>query len=569
MEKNFIPNFKKSGDGLSKDMLKLKKLEAISDGWYKGQLIQYLEKVAGKIIIDGVECYNTDIVIDSYTSLSDNSEKAKNIKKLLRLFGLSDNALASIYKTSRNSQVDTIYLNFDKNNGLDREYTEFDFKQAYLGLKDIIDNISRFELTHSNKYYSENDEERPAVASSSIFTGTAWVIDSDYFGELQEYIIVDGEEVPVAIDRDFSINQAMHFSELKIFDEENVDITELYPIQILKAVKCLLVISGSDFLELTSIEKLSEESYYYNYLMEDVFVVTAKETYINTFNNSFVESQFNRYKHGKLKVLNSGYEEYEVNGILANNFWNFYLLMNSFDNDKSDDLFYISKKKYIIKTKVVYTEETGKRYITVNGLRKTSAKITSSYISQYADFKIKQKKKKKRFLGVGGFIGNFLGGLFDLILKAVGFVAEILYYIPIARLSIQAITWIFSGKWSSNKERFKQVATRIIIIAISAVITFLTAGAGWELALSLIISAYSLYSGIKEYDELVEMAKKKQIDNNSVGDNELIDKALDLSNNEDILNQKNEIMYKPFTEINNNYKNTFDKGGMYDIKYGL
>lgn len=572
MEKNFIPNFKRSNDSLSKDMLKLKKLEAISDGWYKGQLIKYLEKVAGKIVIDGVECYNTDILINSHTSPYDNSEKAKNIKKLLELFGLSDNAMSEIYETSLNSQVEAILLNFNKNNNLDREYTEFDFKQAYIGMKNLIDNASSFTLTHSNKYYLTSEIDRPAIESSNIYTGTAWVIDNDYFDELQEYetIITEEETIvtPIPIVRDFSIGQAMHFSEIKLYNEMDEDITNQYPNQILQALKCLLVISGKNFLDLKSIEKISEEIYYNSGIEENVYVVVSKETYNNTFSEDFLDTQFERYKNGDIKVLSESTEQYTVNGILANNFWTFYLVMDSLDNDNSNDLFYISKRQYNFGGKTFYNENSTKRYITVSGLRKTNAKVISNYISQYADFQIKRKKKKKKFLGMGGFIGNFLGGLFELIIKAIGFIADILYYIPVIRQSIQAIAWIFSGKWSNNKDRFKQVTTRLIIATIAAVITFLTAGAGWELALSLIMSSYSLYNGIKEYDELVEMAKQKQMNNDSVSENELIDKALDLSNNEDISNQRNEIMYKPFTEINNNYKNTFDKGGMYDIKYG-
>ena len=41
---SYIPIYKRSGDGTAKDLLKLKKLEMISDGWYKGQLIKYLQR---------------------------------------------------------------------------------------------------------------------------------------------------------------------------------------------------------------------------------------------------------------------------------------------------------------------------------------------------------------------------------------------------------------------------------------------------------------------------------------------------------------------------------------------
>ena len=82
---SYIPIYKRSGDGRAKDLLKLKRLEAISDGWYKGKLASYLEKVAGKIIVDGIECYNTNIRVGSHTSKSDNSQYAKDLKELLKM----------------------------------------------------------------------------------------------------------------------------------------------------------------------------------------------------------------------------------------------------------------------------------------------------------------------------------------------------------------------------------------------------------------------------------------------------------------------------------------------------
>ena len=54
MNENFIPIYKPSGDGTAKDLLKLKKLEMISDGWYKGQLIKYFTKVFGSTTVDGI-----------------------------------------------------------------------------------------------------------------------------------------------------------------------------------------------------------------------------------------------------------------------------------------------------------------------------------------------------------------------------------------------------------------------------------------------------------------------------------------------------------------------------------
>ena len=561
MADNFIPNFKKSGDGLSKDMIKLKKLEAISDGWYKGQLISLMDKVAGKVVIDGILCYNTNIVINSYTSKSDNSQRAKDVKKLLKLFGLSDSALESVYQTSIADRVEGITLNFNKNNSEEVEHTIFDFKIMYSYLKELTSGIDKIELIHTNKFYETSETIRPAVASSDIYTGSAWILEYDY-DTVESYDETDYDdedyEYDLNFERDFSLSQSMAFAEIKLYNSSNIDVTNLYPQQLTSALKCILSVSGDKLLELSSIEKVSE----FLYTKEDesqIYVVETKEKYNKVFKESFIDNEFYRYKNGLPKKIVDNGETYTINTILASRVWDFWSVAGSLDNDNSDDLFYIRKR--IFKLPI--------RYMTVSGLKKTNARLTAEYISYYADFKISIKKKKKKFLGMGGFVGNFLGGLFELVIKAVNLISKILFYVPVYRIQIQFIGWIFSGEWSNDRDRFVQISTRVILAIVAAVITFLTAGAGWELAVSLLSSAYGLYTGIEDYDKLVEMSKQKQIDNNSVSENELIDKALDLSRNEEIVKSKNEIMYKPFTEINNNYRNVFDKGGIYDIKYGL
>ena len=74
--------------------------------------------------------YKTNVKIGKYTTTSDTSEYATNVRKLLALFGMTDDKIADVYKTYKNSQVENVLINFDKNVDLNREYTEFDFKQA-------------------------------------------------------------------------------------------------------------------------------------------------------------------------------------------------------------------------------------------------------------------------------------------------------------------------------------------------------------------------------------------------------------------------------------------------------
>lgn len=562
MENNSnLPMFKKSGEGLSRDVLKLKKLEVISEGWYKGQLIQLLDKIAGRIIVDGVECYKTNIKIDKYTNLSDNSEYAKNVKKFLRLLGLSDTSLSKIYKTSRNSQVSGIKLHFNKNSDLNRDFTEFDFKSTIKKMKEQLSNAYKFEIIHSNKYYDFTETQRNAQLMSSIYIGKIWKEDLDYFDEMNEETI-----------RDFSIEQSFHYTELKIYDDQNNDITSGYTELLKNALKCCIAYSGINFAELESLTKLSEEK---SVLDEsNIYIVTSKETYLNNINSNFID-EYERYKKGNIKVQETitgtgdgAQEEYVINGILAMHLWSYCLIIDSLDNDLTNDLFYISKKKYTFMGKTYYDESSATRYISVKGLKRTNAKIIASYLSQYTDFRIEQVKKKTKFLGIGGFVGKVLGGIFNLIMQGIQLIAKVLYYIPVFRLEIQFIAWIFSGKWSNDRDRFVMFASRIVLAIIAILIVVYTGGGGIQIALSLLASSYGMYTGIKEFDEAKEIAKTYSRNNSNTEEatNKLNEKLIDLSNSKDGIEAKNNALYKPFDAINNIYRSPFEKGGLYSKK---
>ena len=195
-------------------------------------------------------------------------------------------------------------------------------------------------------------------------------------------------------------------------------------------------------------------------------------------------------------------------------------------------------------------------------------------MSQYSDFQISQKKKKRKFLGMGGFLGNMLGGFFELILKGIGFIAEILYYIPIVRIQIQAIAWMFSGKWSNDKDRFVQIATRVIFAIAAVLIVIATGGGGWQIALSLLTSAYTMYSGLKEYDDTVAYIKKqeanqtaKELEDDEDKDN-TYQEMIDLANTREGLEYANKMTYSPFNGINDTYRSPFNSG-VYSPEMGL
>lgn len=562
MNNNFIPNFKKSGDGLAKDMLKLKRIELIAEGWYKGQLIQLLDKVAGRVVIDGIVCYNTNIVINGYTNRNDNSERAKNIQKLLKLFGLDDAALDNIYYTWSNNQLDAILLNFDKKEDYDRVFSLEDFKETYRSLRELISNAKSFELIHNNTRYLEEDTERPSVPYSDWYGGSAWIEDSMNY-DVNVDLSEGGSGTTYAPIRDYSAGQVMYYSSLKIFDTNGIDITSTYSDRLVDAVKMLLLFSGNNFMQRDSVTKLSE-TIVVNEESTNYVIVETKEMYTKNYNITFSDNEFWRYKNGSLKLqvyLDDG--TYGIRDIIAFDYWDIFLYLDSFDNDKSNDLFYVSKRN-----KSILDRDTIRR-LTVDGIRKHSGKEIAFGLTRYTDFKIIRPRKKKRFLGMGGFIGSFLGGLFDLIVKLVTVVARILSYIPVFRIQFQVIAWVFSGEWSNDQRRIEQVGTRVLLAVIAAVIIVLTGGGAIQIAISILTSAFSMYTGLKSYDDLVDSMKRKEQGDTTVSEQEIYDKLIDFSKEQGEGDLFNNSQYKPFEKIRETYKSPFSKDSIYNPKMGL
>ena len=569
MNENALPMFKKSGDGVARDVLKLKKLEAISEGWYRGQLISLFEKVAGKIVVDGVLCYNTNIAINGYTSLADRSEYAKNIRKLLKLFGMTDSSLANIYNTWTSNELTGILLNFDKTQEEMKIYELSDFKKALKEIKSNLSGVSKIEITQSNKTYNEAITDRHPVAMQDIYSGDLWQLDDDYFGELQDYTTFTTEEgtveIPIPIIRDYSIGQSLHFTSIKLLNSLDEDITNQFNDMFVDCIKALTAFSGDNLFERIELTKLSESLIDSDEYPKGYYIVETKEVYNTTFNETFYSTQFERYRQkNSIPVRYYDGESYATNGIIANHLWEYYALYEYYDNDKRNDLFYIRKSR-----RNVLEPEYSSRYITVEGLKHAKTESIARQIATYADFQYIIPRKKKKFLGIGGFIGAFLGGIFEGILKVVSEIAGLLYYIPWVRLEIQFIGWLFSGKWSKDKERFKMIVTRIFI-AVIATLMIPTGIPPWVVYASLVMSTYGLYTGIKEFDDMVEFANKQaQYKSTDEANNKLNEKLVDLSNNEAIADAKKQAIYRPFDTINRTYASPFDGNSVYSPKFGL
>lgn len=540
MSSNYLPKFKKSGDGLAKDLKKLKKIELLTEGWYKGKFTRLMSELAGYTTVNGVRCYNYTVPVNGYTNTSDTSDVAKKTREFLKLLGVDEDKFDEIYDAWSSGQIESISIQWKKN----YDFSSDDFEYTLSILYDNIKDVAKIVIVHDNAVYGFDSEgDVPATIArtcSSYINGNAWI---------QE--LFDSEP------RDYGANYVMDKSTMTVYDSNDNDITSTLDIYTYEALKCLIVCSGSSFTNLISLTKVSEVS------IPNAYIVTSREEYGVDFNTSFKTEGYDTYKdRGYISDSTDTnqeptYVEDSYGLAIAINFWmlSIHQGINS-NNADGTNLFY--QKSYTIFGKTV---STGSIYMTVEGLKNTSSKNLSYYLSDYVDLTIQQKKKKRSFLGIGGFLGNFLGGIFEALVTIVGKIANLLYYIPIIRVQIQAIAWMFSGKWSNDRQRFKQAATSILIAIAAVVIIVLTGGASWQIAISLLTSAYNLYNSLDKYDDL-----KKISDANAYLETDdtftEFEKLVDLSDTNNTMTGNYD--YDPYGQIDSIYKSPFDSGGHYN-----
>lgn len=529
MSNNFIPMYKKSSNA-TKDLINIKKMEMLSYGWLKGQYIYLMPRLFGTTTIDGKRCYGRRFNVDGYTNIKDNSEHAKYVRRFLSLLGMDESDFANIYKTYKSDGVDKIRFEW-KNR---QNFGNGDFEFIFDILRDYT-NIKKIEFIQTATSYSVHEGNRPAKTCFEQYSnfGNEYIYELDYDG------YVTGKT---------SLGQKLDTVKIKFYDENDKDISNSITGDLLSAFRTAIFIAGDKFIDFVSVEKIDE----FEVLGSDYKVigydVCSKEVYDVNYDNDFVKC----YKLFKPE------DEKDIWTTLLAGYWNLgkYSSAVLYDNTRTT-LFYREKNF----KKPLLSKKEAPLYMTIDGLQNCKPDDLIYYTSRFANFDIKYEEDDGGFLGIGGFVGDFLSSLVQAVSSLVNALSKILYYIPQLRLQIQLIAWVFSGKWSNDKNRFVTIASKVLLAVIAVLITVYSGGSAVNIAISLLSSAYGIYIGLDEFDEMVKNSENNQIEEL---EKKIQEKTLDFSGQ----GEEYDYLYEPYKRIDEMTASPFDNM-MYNIPYGM
>jgi len=105
---NFLPFFQPSDD-LGSDLKSIKISEALSLGWYKGQIDYHMRKAGAIRNINGVEYYTGMSLGRQTNDFFNEGTTGYHQAEVLRLIGFQDSDLRELQKTWDNDAVDGMY----------------------------------------------------------------------------------------------------------------------------------------------------------------------------------------------------------------------------------------------------------------------------------------------------------------------------------------------------------------------------------------------------------------------------------------------------------------------------
>lgn len=529
MTGQYIPVFKKSSNA-NKDLINIKKIEMLSYGWLKGQYIYLMPRLFGITTIDGKRCYGRRFIVNGYTNINDNSEHAKDVRRFLSLLGMNESDFANIYQTYKSKGVDKVMFEWkDKQN-----FGERDFEFIFDIIRDYT-NIKRIEFIQTATHYSKYESNRPAKTCFEQYNnyGNEKINTIDYDG------FVTGRT---------SLGQKLDTVEIKFYDENNIDISSSITGDLLSAFRIAIFIAGDKFIDFVSVEKIDEFEILDSEYEVIGYDVRSKEVYDVNYNNDFVKC-YNLFKPEDEKYIGT---------TLLAGYWSIGRYSSTLLYDNTTTPLFYREKKF---KKALLSKADAPLYMTIDGLQNCRPDDLIYYTSRFANFDIKYEEKHGRFLGIGGFVGDFLSSLVQAVASLANALSKIVYYIPQLRLEIQLIAWVFSGKWSNDRNRFVTVASRVLLAVIAVLITVYSGGSATSIAISLLSSAYGIYISLDDFDEMVKNAENNQIEEL---EKKIQEKTLDFSGQ----GEEYDYLYEPYKRIDEMTASPFDNM-MYNIPYGM
>lgn len=529
MTGQYIPVFKKSSNA-TKDLINIKKMEMLSYGWLKGQYIYLMPRLFGTTTIDGKICYGRRFNVNGYTDINDNSEHAKDVRRFLSLLGMNESDFANIYKTYKSKGVDKVRFEWkDKQN-----FGERDFEFIFDIIRDYT-NIKRIEFIQTATYYSRYESNRPAKTCFEQYANLG----------NKKISAVDSEGY---ISGRTELGKKLDTVEIKFYDENNIDISSSITGDLLSAFRIAIFIAGDKLIDFLSVEKLNEFPILDNENVLIGYNVMSKEVYDVNYNNDFVK-YYNLFKPENEK---------DIGTTLLAGYWSIGRYSSTLLYDNTTTPLFYREKKF---KKALLSKADAPLYMTIDGLQNCKPDDLIYYTSRFANFDIKYEEDDGGFLGIGGFVGNFLSSLVQAVASLANALSKIVYYIPQLRLEIQLLAWVFSGKWSNDRDRFVTVASRVLLAVIAIIITVYSGGSATSIAISLLSSAYGIYIGLDEFDEMVKNAENNQIEEL---EKKIQEKTLDFSGQ----GEEYDYLYEPYKRIDAMTASPFDNM-MYNIPYGM
>lgn len=582
MAKQFLPIPKKGKVGDTNYLRQTILAEIMSQGWYRGQMDYVQTKLFGLTRVRGKLVYGNRVWrISDYARPKDSSEIGKLVNRFLDLMGFTDKQKEQLYASGRQSGVDRI--DFDWQGTV--SYSAADLNIIYENILNILSNVEFIKITH-----------RDTSMLVKPMTENAGKYGKEIIVQQKKYYSYEDESGNVFSDfpgYEISSTYSWASSVVELVEYGGTIKTDVDGL-VLDCIISLIATSGSNFVDLQSYSQVgtwtylgwhietrsdAENGYTNSKITESTIGAVIEDTYKIKSNPTFAEDEFKKYEPVETTRYDSSSESdivlAEPRGYDA--VWSFHRALafegvgelgQTFITDYPENGWWLYGDK-------TYLNRKSKRFLLVDAVRKYNFENTVFYMSKFAHFSVRYKKKKSGFLGIGGIVGEILGGIVNAIVSIISALSGIAYYIPILRLEVQIVMWLFTGDWSNDKEKFKIAFTKIALIVIAILIIIYSGGSATQQAIQFLMAAisglYSLYSlndDFKNIDRLREMQQmqdsKQQIEEEKVED---ISKIMDSNENESSDAQMFTGMFDDFDNIDNMYSNPFD--GQFDISFDV
>lgn len=463
-----LVSYKPSKAGMYADFLGIKYEEVKTEGWWKGQLFRHLNYFSPVSTIDGKQCFGSTFFIHagtcSYPNPSNDNEE--HIQDFLKLLGVDEDAMNNICATANNEDVNAIYW-------------DWKFTSDYSN-----DALYAF---HLSMYYDLNNIDK--------------IIEITTTQQFQT-LGFSGYEIKNLYDTSFANgDDSASGTIIQLLDSNGDDITSNYNSNIINYIKGLcgknrtFVSEDSKVLEsLSFIEAISEDE-------DDYYLVTTETILDYHFAREISDGESER-----CRVIESYgiYDpEFDLISYLGKLIWDERERYGTPDG---------------IDDGVIYKASNGKYYMLYDEFRKYNTKKLASVFSLYSFMDV--HTDSGGFLGIGGFVGDFIGGLFDAIALFISGFASFLLKFPVLKAWYEFYVWLYTGDKDKSDEELEAILTIVILLIISILLTVSSGNPSWIVYTSATVATVGAYYQLEQTELQFDINEKIKARENDSKDDE-------------------------------------------------